>query len=166
MISLSGSDLFSKALRTLHRNTTSTPKHLRGLIYKNEGSVLIEAAFIIPAFAFLLFGIFEFSLAMTSYCGAAYAVRLGARYASVHSATCLAPATSTAVKNIVTSSLFTPGVTSPAVTVGYTNYYAATSGNLIGNTADVAITWSQAINLPGYHHTFSVASTAHRMIIR
>lgn len=135
---------------------------LRRAAGENDGSMALEAAFVLPTFFLLLFGIFEFSMLLTGYCSATYAVRAGARYASVHSSTSMAPASNTSVQSFVQANLFTPGSSSsvvPAVT--YTP-----NSNVVGSVVNVTATWSQAISLPGYHSTIALSTQANRVITR
>ena len=130
-----------------------------------SGDTIIEMAIALPTMLTLLFGICAFALMLTGWCSATYAIRVGARYAGLHSSTSAAPATSTAVTNLVNSQLFMPGAVGTSVTVNYYQY-TASNGNYVGNVVGVAIAWNQSIKVPYYNKTVALQSVQYRIITR
>ena len=129
--------------------------------------MMIETAIALPTFMLLLLGIFLFAMALVCYCSATYASRVGARYASLHSALSRSPASASDVSTLVSSQLFMPGATSTSVTVSYSNAAGGSSpANLVGSQVIVLVTWNQALQLPGYSNVLALRSQAYRVITR
>lgn len=133
------------------------PPHL---YHDEDGSTLIEFAFVIPIFLLLIFGAFQSFLALFFFCNASYASRAGARYASLHSATAPIAATSSSVQAVVTPLLWTGPVTTPTVnTVWQTS-------NTIGGTVTVTVTMNLPLPIPFTGiQSIPVSSTAQRSIV-
>ncbi len=136
------------------------------LLRAQNGDSIIETAVVLPAFTLLLFGIFQFSLGLTSYLGSAYAIRAAARYAGVHSLTSLAPASSTDIQNLVKASPFVPSAAGTAINVSYLTYAGSAAGNYTGNFVSVQISYPQSISIPFYSNTFTISSLCYRFIVR
>ncbi len=124
------------------------------------GQALIEMALVLPPFFLLLFGLFNFSFMLFGYCNASFACRLGARYASLHSSTSLAPCSSSFITNLVTPYLW--AATQDQVTVA-TNW---SPGNTVGSTVSVSVTIVYPTGIPFFSLTqVTVGSTAQRTIM-
>jgi Flp pilus assembly protein TadG len=118
-------------------------------------------AVLLPVFFLLLFGLFNFSIILFGYCNAGFAARLGARYASLHSSTSLAPCTSSAITSIVTPYLWAG--TQNQVTVA--TIWAP--GNTVGSTVSVSVTIVYPTAIPFFSITrVTVGSTAQRTVMR
>ena len=118
-----------------------------------------------PAFVLLLFGIFEFSTALTGYLGSTYAVRTAARYGGLHSSTSVDPASVSTIQAMVLAGPFVPSGSSTTVSVSYNTYQGASSGNMVGNLLYIQISYPQTISLPGFRMTFNIGTAAYRMIL-
>ena len=118
-----------------------------------------------PAFTLLLLGIFQFSMALTGYLSAEYAINIATRYAALHSSTSLAPCSSADIQNMIQSSLFTPSAAPTSISVAYYQY-ASAGGNVVGNVIYVSAIFSQTISVPFYNRTFSIRSNDYRVISR
>jgi Flp pilus assembly protein TadG len=116
--------------------------------WEQSGQTVIEMALGAPVFLLLLFGIFEYSIVLFSYCNATYACRNAARYASLHSSSSLAPSTTSQIQGVVTSGLYLPSAISPTISVTYLTPAMATGTNTVGNFVTVSTTWSQNVHLP------------------
>jgi Flp pilus assembly protein TadG len=139
---------------------------LRLLLRRQNGDAIIETAAVLPAFTLLLFGVFQFSLGLTRYLGAAYAIRAAARYASVRSNTSLAPASATDVQNFVKASPFVPSVAGTTIAVTYITTSGGGSTNVVGSGVYLTINYPQAISMPFYSHTFTINNVCLRYIVR
>ncbi len=141
---------------------------LIGLHRSTTGSVAIETAFALPVFLVVVFGIFEFSIALLTYCNVTTACTQAARYASLHSLSSLSPATTTQLQSMVASKLFAgASVTPSSVTVTYLTPGLATGTNTVGNLVMIKASWSQTVNLPfAPSNSFSIGSQDVRTITR
>jgi Flp pilus assembly protein TadG len=127
----------------------------------SRGQTLIEFAVTLPVFCVLLFGVFEFGMALASDCSATYAIREGSRFASLHSSTSLAPATTAQIQNVVTQNLFMPNAVSIAVGV----YYGG--GNAINGEVGIGLTWNQQVNIPFFkNQSLAMNVATYRWITR
>ncbi len=122
-------------------------------------------AIVLPAFTLLLFGIFQFSLAIAGYLSAEYAINLATRYAAIHSNTSLTPCATTDIQNLVKANLFFANAVPANVNVVYYQF-ASTGGNVIGNVVYVDLVYSQTVSAPFYKHTFSIGSSDYRVVTR
>jgi len=130
---------------------------------EQNGATLVEMAVVFPLFFFIVLGIMEFSVLMLNYINIQYAVRVAARYASIHSSTSASPASTSQVQAIVTSNLFLPSITSPTVIV----YYGTGSGagsNIVGDLVGVGVIWQNA-TIMGVKFVWPTAE-AYRIITR
>ena len=148
-----------------HRRPAAKRGPFASLLRRESGYAILEMAIVMPAFALLLFGIFEFSVAITGYLGSCYAVRTTARFGALHSLTSMDPAAITDLQTMVKAGPFVPSGNSTSVTISYVTYQGSTSGNLVGNVLCVQIVYPQTISLPGFSQTFNIGSTAYRMIL-
>ncbi len=134
----------------------------------DSGTALIEMAVCLPLFLALVFGMFEYSIVMFTYCNATYACRNSARYASMHSTASLSPASAPQVKALVSSGLFLSSAITPTINVTYINpTTGVTTTNTIGNLVEVSASWSQTVKIPfGPSKSFTVGTVAYQMITR
>ena len=134
-------------------------------IRQENGDAIIEMAIVLPAFTLLLFGIFQFSTAVSGYLSAEYAVNLTTRYAAIHSNTSLVPCSVTDIQNMVKANLFFANAVPANVSVAYYQF-APSSGNVIGNVVSISLVYSQTVSVPFYNHTFSIGSGDYRVVTR
>jgi len=121
---------------------------------------MLEMAVVLPTFFLFLFGIFNFAIVLFGYSNATYACRAGARYASLHSTSSLAPSSSAIVQGIVTPYL----VAAPSGGVTVTTTWSP--GNTVGSTVTVFVKIVYPIGVPLWSmQQISVGSTAQRTII-
>jgi Flp pilus assembly protein TadG len=136
-----------------------------------HGDGLIETAVVLPVFLMILFGIAQYAIVLLAYCNATYACRLASRYASMHSASSLAPDSISQLQGIVTARLFLNPAITPTVSV---NYYTLSLspvsyavGNNVGYAVQVSVTWTQTLKLlPSNINTFSVSTQNTKVITR
>jgi Flp pilus assembly protein TadG len=122
---------------------------------------MIEMALVLPAFFLLLFGVFTFSLVFFGYSNATFACQLGARFASVHSSTSIAPCSSSSITSLVTPYLW--AASEDQVTVA-TNW---SPSNTIGSTVTVSVTIVYPTRIPYSSLTqVKIGSTAQRTVSR
>lgn len=132
-----------------------------------DAQAVVELALLMPLFILMSFGTFECSMALMNYVNASYAIRVGARYAGLHSSTSLSPATTAQIQSIVASNIFVANVTSGSVNVSYSTLSGGAGGNYVGNVAGVGILWGQNMNIPFYGKSnFSVRCQTYRVITR
>ncbi|MFZ1085210.1 MAG: TadE family protein [Terracidiphilus sp.] len=128
----------------------------------DEGSTLMEMAFMLPLFLMLVIGTIQASILLYNYCDAVYSVRVAARYASLHSETSGDPACQTTINSIVTGNLRLAGSGgTPAVLL---LYGAGTNGNYVGDLVGVGIVWANNPVLGGSQ--YYVSAQAYRIISR
>ena len=131
------------------------------------GTELLELALALPIFLLLFFGAVQFSIVLMTYCNATYASRNVARYASQHSNTSIAPATTSQLQGLVTSQLFLASGITPTVTVTCLTSNGSAGSNTIGNSVTIKVVWSQTLTIPfAPTFNFSVGSQARRLIER
>ena len=130
----------------------------RGRLRAEHGGTLLETALVLPPFFLLLFGLFEFSIVLCGYCSSTYVSRIAVRYASMHSATSLAPCTSTCISTIVRAHIWAP---SGSVTVIPT----WSPGNTVGSTINISISIAYPVGLP-FIPAMTMTSSAQRVITR
>jgi Flp pilus assembly protein TadG len=137
-------------------------RRLRGRGLKDQdGGTLLEMALVLPPFFLLLFGLFEFSIVLMGYCSATYACRVGARYASLHSTTSLAPCNAACLTSLVTAQMWAPSGT---VSVSAPTY---TPSNTVGSTVKVSVTVAYPTALAVISTaTITISGTAQRTIMR
>lgn len=136
-----------------------------------RGDGLIETAVVLPVFLLLFLAIAQYAIVLLTYCNATYACRLASRYASMHSASSLAPDTVSQIQGLVTARLFLNPAITPTVSVTYyTQAFSPVSyniGNNIGYVVQVSVTWSETIKLlPSNMNTFSVSTQNLKVITR
>jgi len=133
-----------------------------------SGGAILEMAVAIPLYLLVIFGIFEYSIILFTYCNATYASRYAARYASMHSTSSLAPATVSQIQSMTTSMLFLSSVLTPTVSVSYLNpSTGASSTNTVGNIVQVNVSWTQTVKVPfGNTQSVSVATQGYQVISR
>jgi len=126
-----------------------------------SGQALIEMAVVLPVFFLLLFGLFSFSIILFGYGNASFACRLGARYASLHSSTSLAPCSSSSITSLVTPYLWAGAQNQVTVATNWS------PGNTVGSTVSVSVTIVYPTGIPFSALTqVKVGSTAQRTIMR
>ncbi len=136
------------------------------LLRSTTASVVIETAVALPIFFVVVFGIFEFSLVLLTYCNATVATSQATRYASMHSSSSLSPDTTSQLKSMVTSRLFVGSIT-PTVTVSYLTQTLTTGTNTVGNLVMIKCSWAQTVTVPfSPSNSFSIASQDVRQITR
>jgi Flp pilus assembly protein TadG len=118
------------------------------LLIEKSGATIIETAVVLPLYCLVYFGIFQFAILLFSYCNATYTCRAVARYASLHSAASLSPATISQLQSMVTSRLFIKSSITPTVTVSYTTASLGPGTNAIGNYVWVQAGWTQTLPIP------------------
>jgi Flp pilus assembly protein TadG len=139
----------------------------RRIFRERDGQAVVETALVMPVFILLTFGLFECGMALMSYVNATYAIRMGARYASVHSQTSLSPATTAQIQNIVTSNMYFANSTFSTVIVSYGDRSGNQGGNYVGDLVGIGYLWSQNLNIPFYGKSnFYVSTQTYRMIIQ
>jgi len=135
---------------------------------KQDGTMLVETALVMPVFFLMFFGFVAFSLALIGYMSATYAARVGARYGAMHSASSGSPATVAQIKAVVQDNLFAPGaVSTPTIIVDYGNRTQGVGGNYTGDLIGVGIIWAQTVQIPFWgSQTYYVTTEAYRVITR
>ncbi|MGA7409856.1 MAG: TadE family protein [Bryobacteraceae bacterium] len=98
-----------------------------------QGSALVEGAFVLTIVLLLVFGMIQFSYVVFGYNTIVYAARAGTRYAAVHGSSSPSPCSAAAVQTQVLNQL--PGVPASAVTVTTT----WTPDNKPGSTVRVTV---------------------------
>jgi len=122
---------------------------------------MLEMAVVLPTFFLLLFGMFNFAIVLFGYSNATYACRAGTRYASLHSATSLAPSSSATVRSIVTSYLWA------APSAGVTVTTTWSPSNTVGSSVQVFVKIVYPIGVPLLSlRQITVGSSAQRTVIR
>jgi Flp pilus assembly protein TadG len=159
------------ALPPAFRIVARVSRRLLRLAPDQHGDGLIETAVVLPVFLMILFGIAQYAIVLLTYCNATYACRLASRYASMHSASSLAPDTISQIQGLVTARLFLNPAVTPTVSV---NYYTLSLspvsyavGNNVGYAVQVSVTWTQTLKLlPSNINTFSVSTQNTKVITR
>jgi Flp pilus assembly protein TadG len=109
-----------------------------GIVGCTRGSAAVEAAFILPAFLMLLFGIIKVSMLLWTLGSLHYAAEAAARYASVNCASSCTPDPATyALDSYYGQSL------------GGTNPFSYSAATGCGNTVTASYTYSLNIPLVG-----------------
>ena len=126
-----------------------------------HGATSIEMAVVLPVFFLLLFGLFSLSIVFFGYGNAVFAARVGARYASLHSATSLSPCTPTVIQNLVTPYLW--AAPAGGVTVSTTWNPTNTVGTTVSVSVRIVYPLGTSILSAGQ---VTVGSTAKRVIAR
>ncbi len=126
-----------------------SPFHAAGAIARSaardeSGSSLIELSVVFPVFFLLFFGLINFALVMLGTCSITYASRSAVRYASLHSSTSYAPASTQDCINIVTPLLLRYPSNVFNIYLSYSN------GNFVGSTVTVSVDLTYRIVLPLY----------------
>ncbi len=129
---------------------------------ENEsGSTLVELALVLPVFLLTLFGFFASVIALCGYCNASYACRAGVRYASLHSATSLAPASAATVQAIVAPYLWADPIGGVRVTTLWS------PGVAVGGTVRVSVKLIYPVRIPfSQWKEITMGSSAVRTISR
>ncbi len=113
-----------------------------------------------PVLCLMIFGILQFGIVLFAFGSAAYASRAGARYASLHSSTSLAPATATSVRGMITPYLWMGNQASNTVTPTWTS-------NTVGGTVTVTVQITFNVDLPFTSiRQMTISSAAERLITR
>jgi len=134
---------------------------------ERDGQAIIEMALVMPLFILVTFGTFECGMALMDYVNATYAIRMAARYASVHSSTSLSPATTAQIQSIVTSNMYIANVSSRTVIVSYGDRTGGAGGNYVGDLVGIGMLWGQNLNIPFYGKSnFYVSSETYRVIVQ
>lgn len=98
-----------------------------------QGSALVEGAFVLTIVLLLVFGMIQFSYVVFGYNAVVYSARAGTRYAAVHGSSSPSPCSAATVRTQVLNQL--PGVPASAVTVTTT----WTPDNKPGSTVQVTV---------------------------
>ncbi len=129
--------------------------------------MVLEMAVALPVFMMLMIGTFQLAIVLLTFCNATLACSQAARYASLHSSTSVAPASTSQIQSFVMSKLFIGRSINPTVNVLYTTASQGTGSNVIGNMVTVNVSWSQTIAIPfASTYSFSVGSQDIRVITR
>jgi Flp pilus assembly protein TadG len=126
----------------------------------DSGQSVLEAALVMPIMLLTIFGMIQASILMLLYCNVTYACRNGARYASMHSSTALAPSSVTQIQSIVRSGLFLNAGTTPTINVTYLSLTYGTGANVVGDLVSVQASWSETVSIP-FMHSMSVSVGTH-----
>ena len=126
---------------------------------REEGSALLELALVLPVFLLVIFGILQCTLTLFAYGNITYASLAAVRYASLHSSSGSAPATSTSVRTMMTPFIWCALANDVSVMVTW-----SPSRN-VGSTVQVQVNLPLAIPFPGVQG-FSIHSVAKRLIVR
>ena len=116
--------------RDSRRRTARAPFHRTTA---EQGSALVEGAFVLTIVLLLVFGMIQFSYVVFGYTAVVYSARAGTRYAAVHGSSSPSPCSAAAVQTQVLNQL--PGVPASAVTVTTT----WTPNNNPGSTVKVTV---------------------------
>jgi Flp pilus assembly protein TadG len=153
-----------QALAVLRRSISTAASTLRS---DKFGSSLIETAVVLPLYCLVYFGICQFAIFLFSYCNVTYTCRVVSRYASLHSAVSLSPASVTLLQSMVTSRLYLKSTLTPTVTVTYTTPSLDPGTNSIGNYVWVRAGWTQTLPIPfAPTITYPLGTTDLRLITR
>jgi len=134
---------------------------------ERDGQAVLEMALVMPLFILVTFGTFECGMALMNYVNACYAIRVGARYASVHSSSSLSPATTAQIQAMVTSNMYMANVSSTTVIVSYGNRSGGAGGNYVGDLVGIGLLWGQNLNIPFYGKSnFYVNTQTYRIIVQ
>jgi Flp pilus assembly protein TadG len=145
--------------RTLRRLLRAAPQQ--------HGDGTIETAVVLPLFVLIVFGTAQYAIVLLTFCNATYACRLASRYASMHSASSLAPDTVSQIQGLVTSRLFVNPLITPTVSVNYYTQSLSAGSNIVGNVVEVSVTWSQTLNLAFMNsESFSISTQNYKVITR
>ena len=161
-------DSASRSLpRSALRSVVRYARRLLRAAPEQNGSGLIETAVVLPIYLAIVFGMSQFATVMLSYCNATYACRLASRYASIHSSSSLAPDTVAQIQGLVTSSLFISSAITPTVSVSYSTLTLSPGTNVVGDMAQVAVTWNETLKLPFMKSSgFSISAKDSKVITR
>ena len=116
------------------RQATARPTGHR--ITAEQGSTLVEGAFVITIVLLLIFGMIQFSYVVFGYNAIVYSARAGTRYAAVRGSSSPSPCSAATVQTQVLNQL--PGIPASAVTV--TTTWAP--NNNPGSTVKVSVSAS------------------------
>ena len=126
-----------------------------------EGSALLELALVMPVFLLVIFGILQCTLALFAYCNISYASHAAVRYASLHSSSSIAPATSSSVRAIVDPFVWC----APASAVTVTTTWSPS--NSVGSTAQVQVQVNLPLAIPFSEvQGFAIQTVTKRLIVR
>jgi Flp pilus assembly protein TadG len=136
------------------------------------GGTMIEMAIVLPCFMLLLLGLFEFAQVCYGYNAMNYGVREASRYASLHSANSVSPASITAIQNVLI-----PYATGDGATLNPANcpscvsvtYSGGGGYGVPGQTVRVAAGLQYCLNLPFYvgtNNCFILVAADTRTVIR
>lgn len=130
----------------------------RPFLRSESGSTIVEFALVLPVALLLLFGMVQCSIALFDFCSATFACRVAARYASLHSASSVVPATAGSIESTARKFLWgTPG------TVSVSSSWAPS--NVVGGMVTVTIREDLPLSIPfSSISSFTVGSTTQRVI--
>ena len=132
-----------------------------GEMQHEDGQALVEMAVTLPVFLLVLFGIAWFAILLFGWCNITYASRVAVRYASIHSNTSLAPATTASITANVTPYLIASTTGTATTTVVYN------TSNTIGSQVTVTVSATYKPIVPYASLTaFALSSTSQRTITR
>jgi Flp pilus assembly protein TadG len=161
-----------RRLPPVHPQSPATARTLGSgvadFVHGQSAAAAVEMAVTLPVFLILVFGLIQFSIVLFTYCNAAFVCRQATRYASLHSATSLAPATTAQVQALATSELFLSPKLTPTVTVYYTTTsLAPTPNNTVGNYVWVTASWSESTLIPFLpRNSYTITTRDLRLITR
>ena len=111
------------------------------VLTREDGGSILEVALGAPVLMLLVLGAMQFSILLFGYCSMSFATRNAVRFASLHSNTSLAPATTASVQATVIQWLW-------ASTGQFTVAVNWPSGNAIGYPVKVTVTQTYNVILP------------------
>jgi Flp pilus assembly protein TadG len=137
------------------------------LLASTTASVVIETAVSLSIFLMVVFGVFELSIVLLTYCNVTTACSQTTRYASIHSDSSLSPDTTTQLQSMFTSKLFLVGNPTPTFTVTYLTQNLQAGTNTVGGLVQITASWKQTVALPFIsHNTVSISVQDVRPITR
>ncbi len=112
----------------------------------DAGQAILEFALGLPILCLMMFGFINFALVMYQLSNITFGAHAAARYASVHSAATVSPATTASVTSFLGP--FLPTYPTNTAVVALT--YPTTGTNTVGGTVEVEVTLTYTIRLPFY----------------
>jgi Flp pilus assembly protein TadG len=134
---------------------------VKALLRSQAGSTVIETAVVLPLTVGLLFAVLNFSIALFGYCNATYSARAATRYASLHSAASLIPATTASIQALVQPYLVGVPPSNSHIAIAYSG------GNNPGQTVKITVSIQYSAHIPfSSIQNLAISSTAQRTITR